>query len=119
MEFGERLKALREKNGFTQDYIGEYVGVCRATISGYETRGYQPSHEKLIKLSEVLDISIDYLLYGGPGDKNLEINYKKHNKELTKQIIEYCGRLSYTDKKKAVEYLQFLLSPKQQESEKK
>ena len=119
MEFGGRLKALREKNGFTQDYIGEYVGVCRATISGYETRGYQPSHEKLMKLSEVLGVSIDNLLYGGPDDKELEINFKKHNKELTKQIIEYGGSLSYTDKKKAVEYIQFLLSPEHQESEKK
>ncbi|MFI3171241.1 MAG: helix-turn-helix transcriptional regulator, partial [Eubacteriales bacterium] len=82
MEFNDRLKVLRETNGLTQAEIAQYVGVSRPTISGYETRGYQPSHEKLNKLAEIFSVSIDYLLNGGPQDNELLQRHNERNKQL-------------------------------------
>ncbi len=62
MIFGERLKSLREEKGFTQQDIANILGVGRATIAGYETKGKQPDYEKLMKLAEFFNCSIDYLL---------------------------------------------------------
>jgi transcriptional regulator with XRE-family HTH domain len=62
MMFSERLKSLREEKGFTQQDIADILGVGRATIAEYETKGKQPDYEKLIKLAGFFGTSVDYLL---------------------------------------------------------
>jgi transcriptional regulator with XRE-family HTH domain len=61
---GQRIKAAREKAGLSQTAVAEYMGVTRAAISQYETNPQEvniPS-TNLIKLSKILDVSVDYLL---------------------------------------------------------
>jgi len=56
------LKISRIKKGLSQSDLAELVGVQTYSISRYET-GYQyPSIETLLKLSEVLNVSVDHLL---------------------------------------------------------
>ncbi len=62
MSFGERLKQLREQKGLIQQDIADLLKVGRATIAGYETKGKQPDYEKLNKLADFFNVSIDYLL---------------------------------------------------------
>ncbi|MCF6461460.1 XRE family transcriptional regulator [Clostridium sp. Cult3] len=71
MVFGKRLKSLREEKGFTQQDIADILGVGRATIAGYETKGKQPDYEKLMKLAEFFNTSVDYLL-GRTDQRNAE-----------------------------------------------
>ena len=42
--------------------LGDKLGLAESTISLYELGKRQPDNEKLVKLSEVLGVSIDYLL---------------------------------------------------------
>lgn len=58
----ENLKKARTSKGFTQDKLSKIVGVARSSISMWENGDSQPDNEMLIKLSGVLDVSIDYLL---------------------------------------------------------
>lgn len=60
--FGNILKELRLANNLTQKEIGDYLGVSRATVGGYETKGKQPDYETLIALSKYFKVTIDYLL---------------------------------------------------------
>ncbi len=60
--FGDRLRCLRKENDLTQKQLAEKVGISRATLAGYETKGVEPPHNTLINLAEELDCSIDYLL---------------------------------------------------------
>lgn len=62
MTFGERLKDLRTSKGLTQQDLADALGVGRATIAGYETKGKQPDFDKLKWLSGFFNVSIDYLL---------------------------------------------------------
>jgi transcriptional regulator with XRE-family HTH domain len=71
MDFGQRLKFLREEKKITQDELAAKIGVGRPTIAGYETKGKQPSFEILEKLADYFGVSIDYLL----GRTN-DLNYK-------------------------------------------
>ncbi len=71
MDFGQRLKSLREEKKITQDELAIHIGVGRPTIAGYETKGKQPSFEILEKLADFFGVSIDYLL----GRTN-DLNYK-------------------------------------------
>ena len=57
-----RIKELRIQHGYTQDALGKYLGIQKAAICKYETGRANPSHEALLKLSDLFSVSADYLL---------------------------------------------------------
>jgi len=65
--FAKRLKAEREKRKakdprWTQGYVADLIGVARTTYTSYESAAKEPPFETLTKLSEIFDVSADYLL---------------------------------------------------------
>lgn len=62
MEFGERLKILREKRNISREQIADLLNVSYSSIAKYETNERFPDKDTLIKLSEYFNVSIDYLL---------------------------------------------------------
>ena len=66
---GEYLKDLRVKNKYSQEKLGELLGLSRQSISKWE-QGYAiPDTENLLKLSELYGISVDTLLKCGEEDE--------------------------------------------------
>ena len=64
MEFHERLKLVREKKGFKQNEAATKVGIKNNTLSSYESGGRQPDYNTLIKLADLYEVSVEYLLRG-------------------------------------------------------
>lgn len=62
MVFCKRLKELREEKGFTQKLMAEQLGVATVTYIKYERGENEPKYNTLLTLSELFDVSIDYLL---------------------------------------------------------
>ena len=62
MSFGENLKNVRKQRGITQEELAETLGVSRQAISKWESDNGYPETEKLLAISETLNISIDFLL---------------------------------------------------------
>lgn len=62
MTFSERLKEIREENGYTQQELAETLHLTPSSVSHYENGTRQPNVEILIEMANYLDISIDYLL---------------------------------------------------------
>lgn len=60
--FAERLKQLREENGYNQEYIADYLGVKQQTYSRYENNVSEPDLNTIRKLTTLFNISADYLL---------------------------------------------------------
>lgn len=60
--FDERLKKLRAKHHFTQQYVADKIGVTKGTINKYENGNMPPSLESLVNLSLLYNISLDYLV---------------------------------------------------------
>ncbi|WP_018249756.1 helix-turn-helix domain-containing protein [Orenia marismortui] len=60
--FKKRIRQLRKENKLTQQQLADKIGVGRATIAGYETKGKEPGYDTLTKLAEIFDVSVDYLL---------------------------------------------------------
>ena len=56
------LKIARMRKGLTQEELAEKIGMAKITISAYEIGRSKPSLDVLIKLSDVLEVSIDELL---------------------------------------------------------
>lgn len=83
MSFGERLKELRLKKNVTQQQIGDYIGVGRTTIAGYETKDKHPDFDKLRAIATFFNVTTDYLL---------EID-EKENKNSSNEITMATHRI--------------------------
>jgi transcriptional regulator with XRE-family HTH domain len=71
---GQRLKKARLEKGLTQVQLAKKSGASSHTIiCDYESgkRGKKrPDIKLLVKIAEILDISIDYLFLGRESNKN-------------------------------------------------
>ncbi|MGE5341437.1 MAG: helix-turn-helix domain-containing protein [Candidatus Omnitrophota bacterium] len=63
-EIGKRMRALRKSRRYTQDFLCERLSVKRAAYSRVETGDIYPRIAHLIKLSDIYNVSIDYLVKG-------------------------------------------------------
>lgn len=84
MDFGDRLKLLRNEKNLTQQGIADILNVERPTIAGYETKRKQPDYEKVKILADYFNVSIDYLL-GYSDIKNPYEDVEKPETTLTKK----------------------------------
>ena len=57
-----RIKILREEFDYTQQDLANKLQSSKSVIGLYENETRKPSMEVLLKLSEIFDCSIDYLL---------------------------------------------------------
>ncbi len=88
MNFGDKLSALRRENNITQEQLAEYMGVSRQAISKWESCTAYPETDKLIKMCELFDCSLDYLLRDGVKEKNHTegiLNAKQTEKKTVKE----------------------------------
>lgn len=60
--FQENLKALRKKRGITQEELAVRLNVVRQTVSKWEKGLSVPDAELLLKLAEVLEVSVSQLI---------------------------------------------------------
>jgi transcriptional regulator with XRE-family HTH domain len=57
-----RLKEIRLQKGLSQKKIADELGCSPNVYSRYETGDRQPSIEILIRLSEILGVTVDYII---------------------------------------------------------
>ena len=63
--FKIRIKAVREKYGFTQEQVSAETGIDQSRLSKYENGHLEPDIEQLGILANFYQVSIDWLL-GNP-----------------------------------------------------
>ena len=69
MSFAENLQTIRKNNQLSQEELAEMLGVSRQAVSKWELGEGYPEVEKLIILSNKLNVSLDSLM-GGSIPKN-------------------------------------------------
>ena len=70
-----RIKLLRNEFNMTQQDLATKLNLVKGSIAMYENETRKPSMEVLIKLSEIFNCSIDYLL-GKSNNKNTDLKDK-------------------------------------------
>lgn len=60
--FCERLKELRKAEKLTQRDMAEKLNIVQPSYIRYENGTAEPSQETLVKIAEIFDVSVDYLL---------------------------------------------------------
>lgn len=62
MSIGEKIVEARRAKNLTQEQLAELLGVTRQSISRWEQNQAYPEMEKILRLSDILGVSCDYLL---------------------------------------------------------
>lgn len=104
-----RIKDIREDKDMTQNELAKKINIARTTLSGYERQIAEPSFETLIKIANVFNVSVDYILCrtNNPSNDNFteglteeEIEELEHYKELLKikRKVENNKKISHSTK---------------------
>jgi len=59
--FPNRLKSLRKIKGYTQEQVSSMLGIKRGRYNAWEQSISEPSIELLVRLSQILHVSLDEL----------------------------------------------------------
>ena len=62
MTLGEKIQALRNQHGLSQEQLAEKITVSRQAVSKWELDQSTPDLEYIIQLSEIFGVSIDSLV---------------------------------------------------------
>lgn len=60
--FNKRLREMRMKCGFTQQNMADKLKISLNAYQKYEQAERSPSLDCLVKIADIFDISLDYLL---------------------------------------------------------
>lgn len=76
--FGQRIKKLRNDNGYSMEELAQKIGVTKSSINMWENGGSVPKENILILLSKLFNVSIDYLLGNEIMEEKVPENRKLH-----------------------------------------
>nr|WP_304056622.1 helix-turn-helix transcriptional regulator [Enterocloster clostridioformis] len=76
MTLSDRLQALRKSQNLSQEQLAEKLDVSRQAISKWESGQANPDINNILKLSDIYEVSTDYILTGKELDN--QIVYKDH-----------------------------------------
>ena len=83
--FSKNLKTLRKQKGFSQEELASRLHVIRQTISKWEKNLSVPDADTLIRLAEILEVSVSELL----GSK-----IENENGNVTNDVAEQLSRIN-------------------------
>ncbi|MBE6865403.1 MAG: helix-turn-helix transcriptional regulator [Oscillospiraceae bacterium] len=113
MSFGINLKKARTENGYTQEQLAEKLGVSRQSVSLWESDSGYPEVEKLLDISEILNISLDWLFFDRENTKikTLSSDGKITIHSPTENAVVRCDKVAasqqFKGKKNEPEYALF------------
>ena len=86
MELYERLRELRKKAGYSQETLAEMLGISRQAVSKWESGQGKPEIDNVIKLTEIYQVSADYILLGTENKPVVPAAKKELNPETRKTL---------------------------------
>lgn len=95
-EIGLRIATRRKELGFTQEKVADLMDVSIQMVSNLERGNKAIKIDNLIKISEILGISTDYILTGkhSTGDYHSTLKKLSHltedNFDMIDMLIDYC-----------------------------
>lgn len=65
IKIGNRIKLIRKKMGMTMVEFAEEIGTLHGIVSRYESNHVKPSLDKMIKISKLGNVTLEWLIFGG------------------------------------------------------
>lgn len=95
MTFGEKIQKLRKEAGLSQEELSYQLEVSRQAISKWERDNGYPETEKIVRMSKIFNVTLDYLL----NEEDTQTNSRDTDSGLyvSREMAE--GFLSYQKRK--------------------
>lgn len=107
--FKKCLRQTREKQNLSQTQLAQMLNVNITTYRNYENTNREPDYDTLIRISDILGVSIDYLL-GRSNITNLDLPKDKE------ELLLLYDSLSQGTKKTATDLMRTLAFPSPSEN---
>ena len=101
---GERIRELRKNAHLKQRQLADLLEISHSSMSQYESGARAPYDELKIKIADIFNVSIDYLI----GHNTKENVTFKNLSEKQLSLLKVSEKLSENDFEKVLEYAQLL-----------
>lgn len=108
MKFGEKLQELRKQKGLSQEALAQELSVSRQSVSKWENNETYPEMDKLIKISDLFQVSLDYLIK--ENDEEVKQERSKKYFMSSQHIEEYIQYKNNFINKIALSVMMIILS---------
>lgn len=87
MSFSEKILYLRTRNGMSQEVLADKLSVSRQAVSKWESGVTLPETDKLIVISDMFKVSLDFLLK----EDSREQKKSRSTENLDRVILRFLG----------------------------
>lgn len=92
-EFGSRLRAIRRKNGYTQEQLADLLLLSVDSISNMENGKTTCMPEHMMKICQIFNVSADYFYFHM--DKEL-LQKESENLDSLMMLLKTCSDVEYS-----------------------
>lgn len=93
MSFGARLKELRLEKNMQQSELGRLLNITNVAVSHYENDNRKPTPEIISKVSDIFNVSTDYLLGNTTSKRKYYDLTEKDEKSIEKTLEKLVEEL--------------------------
>ena len=96
VKIGQRIQVRRKQRGYTQEQLADLMNVSIQMVSNLERGNRAIRIDNLIKLSEILEVSTDYILTGKEtaddiGTLNTRIaQLSERDRKMINLLVDFC-----------------------------
>ena len=96
VEIGKRIQGRRKQMGLTQEQLADKMDVSIQMVSNLERGNKSIRIENLINLSEILNISTDYILTGRETTEDMQTlteqmaSLSQKERKMMKLLMDFC-----------------------------
>ena len=91
MNMADRIQYLRKTKGISQEELANNVGVSRQAVSKWESEQSIPDMEKIIIMSDIFEVTTDYILKGVEQSKNGEEQVDANIFIIVATVLNFIG----------------------------
>lgn len=96
MKLFVKIQQLRKQNGMSQEKLAQLLGVSRQSVSKWESGQSLPEIDKIIQLSNIFEVTTDYLLKDVPEEKCIDILRKEKEKDVLSHHTSLMFKIGFT-----------------------
>jgi transcriptional regulator with XRE-family HTH domain len=87
--FGEKLRTVRERKGYTLKVVAQAAGVSESLVSQIERNKVSPAIDTLLALTDALEIDLEYLFEDYKRERPVRVIRSDERRNLTENDIRY------------------------------
>lgn len=79
---------IRDEKGYKDSDVSKGTNITKSTFSAWKKGTYQPKQEKLQKIADFLNVSLEYLMTGEEKDSDSKYYLNDETAEIAQEIFE-------------------------------